>query len=276
MMMNRSHRVGAVALVLLALACGKSEKKSPSKGKEPTAEAKADKPAEAKAEEAPLKLDAFWESSSYIRITDQKPCPDGFWALFGGEPPGDTKEEKKANLAKKAELKKSFEGKTFYVWFQGPEEISLGEYQNAKGEFPVQVKATVLCKAPMPLNNVAIAIGPVIPRFPEGREDGQYYWLGEPVPFPVKVPFAQTAEFKNKHRFDWDVRVLFTPGKVEQHKKIIKSTETEEEKAERKKHDIPGRAGGMEDWGAGWVLHAEVKAVRVATERGRTEQFVRK
>jgi hypothetical protein len=32
----------------------------------------------------------------------------------------------------------------------------------------------------------------------------------------------------------------------------------------------------MEDWGAGWVLHAEVKAVRVATERGRTEQYVRK
>jgi hypothetical protein len=258
-------RLCVLGLFAAALACGGgSSSKSKPKGGKPDAST-----APPPKEEA-VKLDTFWDDPSYTVIGDQAPCPEGFWALFGGDPPGATKEEQKANLAKKPELKKALEAKTFLVHMQSGDEVSLGDYSNAKGELDINVKATVLCKSPS-LENVTIAFGPVKPQLPPGRDFGQYFWLGDPVKFPVKVPFSQVPEFRNKHRLDLDARIVFTAGKVEQHKKLIKSTETAEEKAERKKFDIPGRAGGMDDWGAGWVMHAEVKGVRVAADRGKTE-----
>lgn len=256
-------RLCVFGLAAAALACGKSDSsKSKPKGK-PDAST-------APPKEEAVKLELFWDDPSYTVIGDQAPCPEGFWALFGGNPPGETKEEQKANLAKKADLKKGLEGKTFLVHMQSGDEVSLGDYSNAKGELDVNVKATVLCKSPS-LENVTIAFGPVKAQLPPGRDFGQYFWLGDPVKFPVKVAFSQVPEFRNKHRLDLDARIVFTAGKVEQHKKLIKSTETAEEKAERKKFDIPGKAGGMDDWGAGWVMHAEVKGVRVAADRGKTE-----
>jgi hypothetical protein len=253
---------GVLGLCAAALACGSGSAK-PKKGGKPDAST-------APPKEEAVKLDVFWDDPSYTVIGDQAPCPEGFWALFGGDPPGATKEEQKANLAKKADLKKGLEAKTFLVHLQSGDEVSLGDYSNAKGELDINVKATVLCKSPS-LENVTIAFGPVKAQLPPGRDFGQYFWLGDPVKFPAKVPFSQVAEFRSKHRLDLDARIVFTAGKAEQHKKLIKSTETAEEKAERKKFDIPGKAGGMDDWGAGWVMHAEVKGVRVAADRGKTE-----
>jgi len=255
--------LSVVALAFAVLACGGKSDSSRSRQR-----AKPDASTPPR-EEAP-KLDAFWDDPSYAIIGDQAPCPEGFWALFGGDPPGATKEEQKANLARKADLKKALEAKTFLVHMQSADEVSLGDYSNAKGELDIDVKATVLCKSPS-LGNVTVAFGPVKPMLPPGKDFGQYYWLGDPVKFPVKLAFSQVPEFKSKHRLDLDARIVFTAGKTEQHKKLIRSTETAEEKAERMKYDIPGRAGGMDDWGAGWVMHAEVKGVRVASDRGRTE-----
>ncbi|HYV50239.1 MAG TPA: hypothetical protein VFA20_35535 [Myxococcaceae bacterium] len=258
-------RLCVLGLAAAALACGGSGSSKPKKGGGGKPDASTAPP-----KEEAVKLDLYWDDPSYIVLGDQSPCPEGFWALFGGDPPGATKEEQKANLAKKPELKKALEAKTFLVHMQSGDEVSLGDYSNAKGELDINVKATVLCKSPS-LENVTIAFGPVKPQLPPGRDFGQYFWLGDPVKFPVKVPFSQVPEFKSKHRLDLDARIVFTMGKPEQHKKLIKSTETAEEKAERKKFDIPGRAGGMDDWGAGWVMHAEVKGVRVAADRGKTE-----
>lgn len=257
-------RLCVVALAGVALACGKSDRsKSKEKGKPDASVAAAPK------EEA-VKLDAFWDDPSYVVIGDQAPCPEGWWALFGGDPPGATKEEQKANLARKDELKKALEAKTFLVHLAGGDEVTLGDYSNAKGELDINVKVSILCKSPS-LENVAIAFGPVKAMLPPGRDFGQYFWLGDPVKYPIKLPFGQLAEFKAKHRLDLDARIVFKPGKVEQHKKLIRSTETAEEKAERLKHNIPGRAGGMDDWGAGWVMNADIKGVRLAADRGKTE-----
>src|SRR5262245_6825436 len=125
-------RLCVVTLAGVALACGKSDG---SKGKQ---RGKPDAPAAAAAtaaapKEEPIKLDAFWDDPSYTVLGDQAPCPEGWWALFGGDPPGATKEEQKANLARKAELKKGLEGRTFLVRLQGGDEVTLGEYSNAKG-----------------------------------------------------------------------------------------------------------------------------------------------
>ena len=261
-------RLCVIALAGAALACGKSDRPRSRPGK-PDASARGTG-TELPAKEEKPKLDPFWEDPSYVPIGDQAPCPEDFWALFGGDPPGETKEEKKANLARKPELKKALEGKTFLVHLTGVDEVTQGDYSNAKGELSIGVKATVLCKSPS-LGNVTIAFGPVKPQLPPGKDFGQYYWLGAPVPRGVKMGFGQVAEFRAKHRFDLDARVVFTAGKVEQHRKLVRSIETAEEAAERKKFDIPGRAGGMDDWGAGWVMHAEVKGVRVASDRGHTE-----
>jgi len=258
-------RLCVVALAGVALACGKPDSSRSKQRSKPDASVAP--------KEEPIKLEAFWDDPSYTVIRDQAPCPEGWWALFGGDPPGETKEEQKANLAKKPELKKALEARTFLVHLQSGDEVTLGDYSNAKGELDINVKASILCKSPS-LENVAIAFGPVKAMLPPGRDFGQYFWLGDPVKYPIKMPFSQLAEFKNKHRLDLDARIVFTPGKVEQHRKLIRSTETAEEKAERLKHDIPSRAGGMDDWGAGWVMHANVKGVRLAADRGRTELAV--
>jgi len=258
-------RLCVVALAGVALACGKPDGSRSKQRSKPDASVAP--------QEEPIKLEAFWDDPSYTVIRDQAPCPEGWWALFGGDPPGETKEEQKASLAKKPELKKALEARTFLVHLQSGDEVTLGDYSNAKGELDINVKVSILCKSPS-LENVAIAFGPVKGMLPPGRDFGQYFWLGDPVKYPIKMPFSQLAEFKNKHRLDLDARIVFTPGKVEQHRKLIRSTETAEEKAERLKHDIPSRAGGMDDWGAGWVMHANIKGVRLAADRGRTELAV--
>jgi hypothetical protein len=184
-------RLSVVALAGVALACGKSDVSKSKQRSKPDASVAP--------KEEPLKLEAFWDDPSYTVIGDQAPCPEGWWALFGGDPPGETKEEQKANLAKKPELKKALEAKTFIVHLQSGDEVTLGDYSNARGELDINVKASVLCKSPS-LENVAIAFGPVKAMLPPGRDFGQYFWLGDPVKYPIKLPFSQLAEFKNKHR----------------------------------------------------------------------------
>lgn len=259
-----------LSVLALLAGCGKSDGPSSKKPPLPSEKAKA-AAAAAKPVEEPLKLEPFWDDPSYVRITDQGPCPEGLWALFGGDPPGETPEEKKASLAKKPELKKSLEGTTFLVHMQGPSEVNLGEYVNAKGEQGIDVKSTVICKAPV-LGTVTVAFSPEVkPQLPEGRDFGQYYWLGPAARFGVPMPFGKANDFRARHKLDLDARLVFRAGKTELHKKLIRSTETAEEAAERKKHNIPKVAGGMDDWGAGWVLRAQLLGVRVASDRGRTE-----
>jgi hypothetical protein len=259
-----------LAILVLPSGCGKSDK--PASGKAPPSSEKARAAAAAiKPAEEPPKLEPFWDDPGYLRIADQGPCPEGIWALLGGDPPGDTPEERKANLATKPELKQSLEAATFLVHLQGPSEVSQGEYANAKGEMGIDVKSTVICKAPV-LGTVTIALGPgVKPQLPEGRDFGQYYWLGPPTRYGAPMSFGQANDFRARHKLDLDARVVFRAGKAELHKKLIRSTETAEEAAERKKHNIPRQGGGMEDWGAGWVLHAQVLGIRLASDRGRTE-----
>src|SRR5678816_1275768 len=90
--------VGALAFAVLA-GGGKTDTSRNKQRSKPDASTPA-------REEAP-ELDAFWDDPSYTIIGDQAPCPEGFWALFGGDPPGATKGEQKGKLAKKPELEKA-------------------------------------------------------------------------------------------------------------------------------------------------------------------------
>ena len=127
-------RLCVLGLAAAALACGGSGSSKAKKGGKPDAST-------APPKEEAVKLDTFWDDPSYTVIGDQAPCPEGWWALFGGDPPGATKEEQKANLARKPELKKALEAKTFLVHMQSGDEVSVGEYSNAKGEQDINVKA---------------------------------------------------------------------------------------------------------------------------------------
>ena len=76
-------RLCVFGLAAAALACGGKSDSSKSKSK-----GKPDASSTAPPKEEAVKLDLFWDDPSYVLIGDQAPCPEGFWALFGGDPPG--------------------------------------------------------------------------------------------------------------------------------------------------------------------------------------------
>lgn len=258
-MNGRWMSAGALAMALIGLGCS-GDKGRAARAKE------APKPAE-QAEE-PLRLEPFWEDPGYLRLRDDAECPAGFWALIPGEAPGETKEEKQRNEALRADLVRGLKGATFALHFSGPTHLTLGEYSSATGEFPIEIRNVLRCESEV--GTVTFALGPVEAAPTPGRDEGQYYWQGAPVAFAAKVPFSQSVSFRNDHKLDLDARILFRLGKLERHRKLIRVQETAEERAERKKHDIPAPPSGPEDWGAGWLIRAEVRSVRLAVDQGRT------
>jgi hypothetical protein len=242
------------ACVALAAAC--SEKKE----REPPAE-------KAPAEEAPAKLDPYWEDASYIKISDDGPCPDGMWALFPGDPPGQDAAEKKANQARREALSKKLRDATFIL---KTNDIQVGEYDSRKGEIPLQVPGAFECTDS--IGRVAVSFTDAKPELPPGRSFGQWYWAAPKQEFGRASKLSEASTFKRTYKIGLEARLVFKLGKVEVHKKIEKIEETPEERAERLKFDIPG-GGGIEDWGAGRMVRAELAGVRIAADKSRTELF---
>lgn len=247
-----------VACVALAAAC--SEKKERA--------AKAEPPAgKATTEEAPVRLDPYWEDSSYIKILDDGACPDGMWALFPGDPPGQDAAEKKANQARRADLAKKLLGATFIVLTN---DVNVGEYDSRKGEIPLQVLGSVECTDSM--GRISVSFTEATPQLPPGRDFGQWYWDAPKQEFARAIKLSEATTFKRTYKVGLDARLVFKLGKTQVHKKIEKVEETPEERAERIKFNIPG-GGGIEDWGAGRMVKAELAGIRIAAEKSRTVLF---
>ena len=249
------------ACVALAAAC--SEKKERAAKDEPPA-------GKAAAEEAPVRLDPYWEDSSYIKISDEGPCPEGMWALFPGDPPGQDAAEKKANQARRADLAKKLQDATFIV---RTNDVNAGEYDSRKGEIPLVVLGSVECTDS--IGRISVSFTDATAELPPGRDFGQYYWAAPKQEFARALKLSEASTFKRTYKVGLDARLVFKLGKTQVHKKIEKIEETPEERAERKKFDIPG-GGGIEDWGAGRMVKAELSGVRIAAEKGRTELFVKR
>jgi len=257
----------AAALAVSALALTACNENEPRRGKAEVEQKS--KPEEVAKEQAPLRLDSRWDDSSYLQFKDGGPCPEGLWALFSGEVPGSSDSEKAANKRDAPQLAKKFRDATFVAVMKGPAYVTLGEYQPAKGAVPIQVKSLVDCQDS--IGRIAVAFTAAQAELPPGRSVGQYLWTAAPLSFDHPVKFSEWRKWQSQNRAALDARIVFKLGKVEVHKKLIRNQESAEEKAERKKFDIPGGGNQLEDWGAGRMAHAEVVRIRVATDASRTE-----
>jgi hypothetical protein len=276
----------ALFVVLCFTACGKSaEKKMQEKLKAEEArkaeQKKKDEEADAKrfapAAADKVMLPSPYNDSDSTMISNEGPCPEGLWSLFKGDTPGENKEEKKANEAKRAELAKALKDKTFLVKLRAPDDVSLKDFNAPKGEFPLEVLGSVDCtdsfghvtlawtaaKAGDPGNSAA----------KQDAEVTQRYWLAPKVTFAIPMKtMGEAKEWASANKISMKARVVFKLGKVEVDKKIHKVAKV----AEKVGGETISLGGGDEDWGAGRMVHAELVGLRVATNKEKDQLFEKK
>ncbi|MGV3620335.1 MAG: hypothetical protein ACO1OB_05945 [Archangium sp.] len=246
--------------------------------KKKEAEAKAKK--EDKLEALPtevVKLDPPYDDSQAQVILPDGPCPEGFWALFQGDAPGADAAEKKANAARRKEVADAARAKKYIVKLRAPAQVVLSPYDAPRGQFTIDVHGTIDCTDS--IGRIAIAWSDAKAGEPgnsaakEGAEVTQNVWVAQPVKFELPIKsLTEAKEFNDKNRFGLSARVAFGLGKVEVDKKSKRVSKV----ATKAEGESLSFGGGVEDWGAGRLIHAEVLGVRVATDREKKQLFERK
>lgn len=279
--MKPSVLAGALAALALA-ACSDPPSKRTQQQLEALQKKKAsDKAAKEAAENAPaplptevLRLDPPYDDAQAWVLTPDGPCPEGLWALFPGDAPGDTPEEKKANQARRKELADGLKQKPFLVKMKGASFVTLSPYDAPKGRFTIDVKGTIDCTDSF--GHVSIAWtdakagDPGASAAKDGAEVTQNVWTAPPVTFELPIKSLTEAKaFNDQNRFGLSARVAFIAGKVDVDKKLKKVAKVTE-KAHGETLTI---GGGTEDWGAGRLLRANLVGIRVATDREKKQLF---
>lgn len=221
-----------------------------------------------------IRLDAPYDDTQATVILPDGPCPEGFWALFPGDAPGATPEEKKANAANRKSIAEGLKQKKFLVRMKGVNNVTLSPYDAPKGRFTIDVKGTIDCTDSM--GHVAIAWTDAKAGDPgnsaakEGSELTQNVWTAPPVTFELPITSLTEAKtFNDQNRFGLSARIAFTLGKAEVDKKMKKVAKVTEQAA----GETLTLGGGMEDWGAGRMVRAELLGIRVATDREKKQLF---
>ncbi len=279
--MSRFRLIAALALAFAVTGCSndrtrRTEQQLAELQKKKDAEKRAQKEKEEKlaAPVESVKLDPPYDDLSSERVVADGPCPAGFWALFPGEVPGATPDEKKANAARKAELAKAFVGKRYLVRLRAPAQVTLKPHDAAAGVLPIEVVGTIDCTDS--IGRIAIAwtdakaTTPKPSALREGSEVTQNLWLAPPVPFTLPMTSMSEAKtFHQRNALGLTARVVFTPGKAEVDQKLKKVGQVKTESA----GETVAFGGGLEDWGAGRLLRAELVGVRVAVEQEKKQLF---
>lgn len=280
-------RMGWVGLLVVAVGLVGCEGKSGNRAQEKLDALQKKKDADAKAkaaaEEARLKaanapaddarLEPPYDEAGSARLKMDGPCPEGLWALFPGDPPGGSKEEKAANAAKRKELVAALKGKQYMVRLRPPD-VKLLPYDAPKGEFTIELLGGIDCSDSM--GRVAMAwtdakaIDPGASAAKEGAEVTENIWDAPKVTFqlPIKSQ-AEAKTFEQKNRINLAARVVFTLGEVKVDKKLKKVAAVSEAAA----GETLGYGGGVEDWGAGRMVKAKLVGMRVATDGEKTVLF---
>lgn len=214
-------------------------------------------------------LDPPYNDQGSTKLAPDAPCPEGFWALFGLEAPGATPEEKKANEANRKSIAEGVRAKQYMVKLRVGSGVALKPFDAPKGIFPVEVVGSIDCTDSR--GHIAIAWSDAKPSTHGQPGDlAQWYWDSALVTF--SLPMATMVEakaFENENKVGVSARVVFTLGKAELDKRVRKvekvSTTVGDEKIEY--------GGGMEDWGAGRLIHAELLGIRVAIDREKKQLF---
>ncbi len=213
------------------------------------------------------KLDPFWDTPTYLRAFNGKPCPEGLWALFP-ETPGEGA-AKEANEAKRAALAEKVRGSTFVAVLHSGAGVDVRPYNKKKKRLTVEVDGLLECIDG--LGVVSLAWGdPAKPfRAPQpGDEDDslppQSVWRAQPLVF--NLPFATAAEakkFVDETVVSLDARLVFTLGKVAVDVKKHKSAVADE-------------GDTLVDYGAGRLVHVNVIGARLASDHEKNELAVQK
>ncbi|HEY1088293.1 MAG TPA: hypothetical protein VGE37_11380, partial [Archangium sp.] len=202
-----------------------------------------------------VKLDPPYDDTQATVIIPDGPCPEGFWALFGGDAPGATPEEKKANAARRKELAEAARGKKYIVKLRAPAQVVLSPYDAPNGKFSIDVHGTVDCTDE--LGRIALAWTAAKAGDPGNSaakaeaEFSQNVWMAEPVKFELPMKqLTEAKEFNDKNKFGLSARVALSLGKVEIDKKVKKVAKVTEKAA----GETLSFGGGAEDWGAGRLI----------------------
>ncbi len=241
--------------------------------KKQEADAKAKKDKDNKLEALPVdvvKLDAPYDDTQATVILPDGPCPEGFWALFPGDAPGGSPEEKKANAAKRKELAEAAKARKYIVKLRAPAQVVLSPYDAPNGKFTIDVHGTIDCTDA--IGRIALAWTATRAGDPGNSaakadaDFAQNSWIAEPAHFDLFIKsLTEAKEFNDKNRFGLSARVGFGLGKVEVDKKIKKVAKVTEKVAAA--GETLSFGGGNEDWGAGRLIHADLLGIRVATDR---------
>jgi hypothetical protein len=223
-----------------------------------------------------VKLDPPYDERQAVVIVPDGKCPEGFWALFPGEAPGTTPEEKKANAAKRKELADQLRSQKYLVKLRGGQQVTLSAYDAPKGQFTIDVLGTVDCTDSF--GHIAIAWTDAKAGDPgnsaakDGAEVTQNVWIAPPVPFTLGIKSMTEAKtFSDQNRFGLSARVGFTLGKVQVDKKLKKVAKVTENVAAAGESISIG--GGVEDWGAGRLVQVDLLGIRVATDQEKKQLF---
>lgn len=264
-----------IVAVALSLSCKSGEERAAErqksleeqKSKLKDERAKADAP-KGSADSGPK--DAFWDDPSYVELRPDGKCPEGMWALFAAPAPGADAAEKKANEAKRSELAAKLKATTFVTRFRAGLGVDVADYDAAKGLYPVAVQATLDCSDSAGSVTIALADAKAtVPPNSAAKGDADFVvriWMAEPSRFQIPMKsMADAKTWKEKSLLGLEARYVFTLGKTAIDHKMNKVAKHVEKTVAG---DI-SIGGGAEDWGAGRMVRADVKAMRLSTDRGR-------
>jgi hypothetical protein len=269
-------RTAFVLLLSLAASCTDSNERTKAAlealQQKHAEEAKAAKKTPAAAPVETLRLPAPYDEADSLVVVPDGPCPDGLWALFPGDAPGSTPDEKKANAAQRTELAQRFATRTLLVKLHAPSTVTLSPYDAPNGRFVIEVAGTVDCTDA--LGRIALAWTDAKATTPpnsaakEGAELAQNIWVAPALRYewPL-VSLSEAKAFNEKNRLGLSARVAMTPGKVEVDRKLKKVGKVNEKVAGQ----TLAFGGGTEDWGAGRLLRGTVLGVRLASDREKVE-----
>lgn len=204
-------------------------------------------------------------------------CPDGLWALFPGEAPGATPDEKRVNEARRPELAKALLNRPFLVRLQAPGKVTLQPHDAANGRFVVEVAGAVDCIDSAGHVTVAWTEAKAIETPPSavsrGAEVLPNLWQAPPLTFELPMKgLSEAKAFYDANRLGLSARVAVTLNKAEVDTKLRKVGKVTKALPD----ETVGYGGGVEDWGAGRLVRAALVGVRVAAEQEKKELIERR
>jgi len=218
----------------------------------------------------------FHVSAPYDELQSTQ-CPNGLWALFPGEAPGATPEEKRANEARRPELAKALLGGSFLARLQAPGKVTLQPHDAANGRFVIEVAGEIDCIDSGGHVTIAWTPAKAVEAPPSavsrGAEVLPNLWQAPPLTFELPMKgLSEAKAFYDANRLGLSARVAVTLVKGEVDTKLRKVGKVTKALPE----ETVGYGGGVEDWGAGRLVRATLVGVRVAAEQEKKELIERR